>query len=78
MVWGVRIIAKHSVDGSGAVAKWIPFIIADELRQTTPGEKAFWYDIAETTVEWEEANPELSVRTPLAIEDTFEPRPARD
>jgi len=67
VVWGVRIIAKHSCDGSGDVAKWNPSIIADELLQTTPGEKAFWHDIAGTTIEWEEANPD-----PQALFEVFE------
>jgi len=64
--WGVRIIAKHrgGVDG---MSRWNPAIIADVLLETGPGRMAHWYDIAGTTIEWEEPNED-----PRALFEVFE------
>jgi len=65
--WGVKITAKHQ-GGSDDMSNWKPAIIADVLVETTPGQMAFWYDIAGTTIEWEEPNPD-----PQALFEVFGP-----
>jgi len=64
--WGVRIIAKHQ-GGTDEMSKWKPAILSDVLLETTPGQVAYWYDIAETVIEWEEPNPD-----PQALFEVFE------
>lgn len=51
--WGVKIFGE-SRGGQDAISQWKPAILAPVLWETKPGQVSHWYDIAGTTVAWEE------------------------
>ena len=64
--WGVKIIGK-SRGGSGDMSSWKPAILSDVLLETAPGQISHWYDIAGTTVAWDEPNED-----PQALFEVYE------
>ena len=64
--WGVRIIGKSRSD-TDDMARWDPAIHADVLLQTKPTQTSHWYEIAGTTVTWNEPDED-----PHALFEVFE------
>jgi hypothetical protein len=59
--WGLKITGKGR-DGSDDMSEWQPVILAEELLETKPGQMSHWYEIAGTTLAWDEPN-----RSPQAL-----------
>ena len=51
--WGVKVTSKHR-GGSDDMSGWRPAILSDVLVETKRGQIAHWYEIAGTTIEWDE------------------------
>lgn len=65
--WGVKITSKHQ-GGSTHMSSWTPAILSDVLLETKPGQMSHWYEIAGTTIEWDEPNED-----PQALFEVFSP-----
>src|SRR3954463_4057065 len=64
--WGVKILGK----GRGSeddMSRWKPAILASVLLETKSGQKAHWYEIAGTTITWDEPNED-----PQALFEVYE------
>jgi hypothetical protein len=66
LCWGVKIIGKGRDDGDD-MSSWEPAILADVLLETKLGRMSHWYDIAGTTVEWDEPKED-----PQALFEVYE------
>jgi hypothetical protein len=64
--WGLKIIGEPG-DGSDDMAHWKPAILSDVLLETQPGQISHWYDIAGTTIAWDEPNED-----PQALLEVYE------
>lgn len=64
--WGVKIIGKGR-GGSDDMSRWNPAILSEELLETKPGQMSHWYEIAGTTIAWDEPNED-----PQALFEVYE------
>jgi hypothetical protein len=64
--WGVKVVAGGLAE-QDSVSRWKPAIVAEVLHRTKPGQVAHWYDIAGTTVAWEEPSED-----PQALFEVYE------
>lgn len=53
--WGLKILGKGR-GGSDDMSRWKPAVLSDVLMETLPGRVSHWYEIAGTTVAWDEPN----------------------
>jgi hypothetical protein len=67
--WGVKITGKgRGGSDDDDMAQWEPAILAEELLETKAGQMSHWYDLAGTTLAWEE--PKRSPPALFEVDET--------
>jgi hypothetical protein len=64
--WGLKIVGEGRGAGDD-MSTWKPAILSDVLLETKRGEMSHWYDIAGTTIAWDEPNDD-----PQALFEVYE------